>query len=70
MAIACSRLVTFLPDRPERNVPCLSSCIARSTFWDAVFPYFRSPRFFVITPSVLHPTFVAGPPPPMSAGQA
>jgi hypothetical protein len=32
IAIACLRLVTFLPDRPERSVPRLRSRIARSTF--------------------------------------
>src|SRR4051812_42569351 len=39
MAIACFRLVTFLPDRPLFSVPSLRSCIARSTFCDAFFPY-------------------------------
>ena len=32
MAMACLRLVTFLPDPPLRNVPVLRSCIARFTF--------------------------------------
>ena len=45
MAIACLRLVTFLPDRPERNVPCLRSRIARSTFFCAFLPYFAMRRF-------------------------
>src|SRR5262245_18460435 len=31
IAIACLRLVTFLPERPERNVPRLRSRIARWT---------------------------------------
>jgi hypothetical protein len=31
IAIACLRLVTRLPDRPLRSVPCLRSCIARFT---------------------------------------
>lgn len=39
MAIACFRLVTFLPERPLFNVPRLRSCIAFSTFCDAFFPY-------------------------------
>jgi len=39
MAMACLRLVTFLPDRPERSLPCLRSRIARSTFFPAFFPY-------------------------------
>ena len=40
MAIACLRLVTFFPDRPLLSVPCLRSCIARSTFFCAFLPYF------------------------------
>src|SRR5205809_4198023 len=42
MAIACLRLVTFLPDRPLLSVPRLRSCIAFSTFLLADFPYFRA----------------------------
>jgi len=33
-------LVTFCPERPDLNVPCFRSCIARSTFSDAFSPYF------------------------------
>jgi hypothetical protein len=40
MAIACLRLVTFLPDLPLRNVPDLRSCIAFLTFDCAFAPYF------------------------------
>lgn len=40
IAIACLRLVTFLPDLPDRNVPRFRSCIARFTFRPAFFPYF------------------------------
>src|SRR5438132_356414 len=40
IAMACLRLVTFLPDRPERRVPCLRSCIARLTLLWAFLPYF------------------------------
>jgi hypothetical protein len=40
IAIACFRLVTFFPDRPDRSVPSLRSCIARSTLSDAFLPYF------------------------------
>jgi hypothetical protein len=32
MAMACLRLVTFLPERPDRSWPRLRSCIAFSTF--------------------------------------
>src|SRR5687767_12176731 len=39
MAIACLRLVTFLPLRPDFNVPCFLSCIAFSTLSWAFFPY-------------------------------
>ena len=35
IAMACFRLVTLLPEPPDRNVPRLRSCIARSTFCDA-----------------------------------
>jgi hypothetical protein len=31
IAIACLRLVTFLPDRPDFKVPRFRSCIARCT---------------------------------------
>src|SRR6266508_306756 len=40
IAMACLRLVTFLPERPDLSVPRLRSCIARSTFFCAFFPYF------------------------------
>jgi hypothetical protein len=40
IAIACFRLVTFLPEPPLRNVPSLRSCIARLTFACALLPYF------------------------------
>jgi hypothetical protein len=33
IAIACLRLVTLLPERPERSWPRFISCMARSTFW-------------------------------------
>jgi hypothetical protein len=39
IAIACLRLVTFLPEPPLFNVPALSSFIAFSTFSDAFLPY-------------------------------
>src|SRR5438874_6502811 len=40
IAIACLRLVTFLPERPLFSVPRFFSCIAFSTFCDAFLPYF------------------------------
>jgi len=39
IAMACLRLVTFLPEPPLRNVPCLRSCIAFFTLLCAVPPY-------------------------------
>ncbi len=39
MAIACLRLVTFLPERPLRSVPCLRSRITFSIFFDAFLLY-------------------------------
>src|SRR5262245_19134626 len=42
IAIACLRLVTFLPLRPLFRVPRLRSCIARSTFLAALRPYFAT----------------------------
>src|SRR6185436_5473909 len=44
IAIACLRLVTFLPERPLRSVPRLRSCIARLTLLCAFLLYF----FFAI----------------------
>ena len=38
IAMACLRLVTFLPERPERSWPRFLSCIARSTFSPALRP--------------------------------
>jgi hypothetical protein len=40
MAMACLRLFTFLPERPDFSSPRFISCIARSTFSEAFFPYF------------------------------
>ena len=39
IAIACLRLVTFLPDLPLFKVPALSSRITLVTFSDAFLPY-------------------------------
>jgi hypothetical protein len=40
IAMACLRLVTFLPDRPLLSVPRFRSCMAFSTFREAFLPYF------------------------------
>jgi hypothetical protein len=39
MAIACLRLLTFLPLRPLLSVPLLRFFIARSTYLEAPFEY-------------------------------
>jgi hypothetical protein len=39
IAIACLRLVTFLPELPLFNVPAFISFITFSTFSDAFLPY-------------------------------
>jgi hypothetical protein len=44
MAMACLRLVTFLPEPPLFSVPRLRSCIAFSTLSCAFFPYFAAMR--------------------------
>jgi hypothetical protein len=38
MAIACRRLFTFLPERPERRVPAFISSMLRCTFLPAKLP--------------------------------
>jgi len=48
IAIACLRLVTFLPERPLFNVPALRFFIARPTLADAFFEYFRAMAIFPI----------------------
>jgi hypothetical protein len=40
IAMACLRLLTFLPERPLFSVPRLRSCIARFTLRCAFLPYF------------------------------
>jgi len=44
IAIACFRLLTFLPDRPLFNVPALRFFIARSTLAAEPLEYFRAMR--------------------------
>jgi hypothetical protein len=39
IAIACFRLLTFLPEPPLRSVPSLRSCMTLPTFACAFFPY-------------------------------
>ena len=55
IAIACLRLLTFLPERPLRSVPAFYFFIARLTFLAAPFEYFRFFAFFAIS---LAPAFV------------
>jgi hypothetical protein len=47
MAMACLRLFTFLPLRPDLSLPRLYSCISRSTDFDAFGLYFRFEDFFL-----------------------
>src|SRR5262245_9828572 len=47
IAIACSRLVTFFPERPDLSSPRFISCIARSTFSPALGPYRRAAPLFL-----------------------
>jgi hypothetical protein len=44
IATACLRLVTFLPLRPDFNLPRFISCIAFFTFFCAFAPYLRAIR--------------------------
>jgi hypothetical protein len=48
IAIACFRLVTFLPDRPLLKVPLFRSRIALLTFCCAFLPYLAlsAPSYF------------------------
>lgn len=48
MAMACFRLVTFLPDRPLFSVPFLRLCIARLTVLAAPLEYFRAINLSVV----------------------
>ena len=49
IAIACLRLLTFLPDRPLFKVPALRFFITRPTLADAVFEYFRAMIILPVT---------------------
>lgn len=42
IAMACFRLVTFFPLRPDRSLPCFISFISRSTDLPAAGLYFRA----------------------------
>jgi hypothetical protein len=67
IAIACLRLVTFFPERPERSFPCFISCISVSTDALAFGPYLRvlfffPPDFFAVdffAPAFLELDFLA-----------
>jgi hypothetical protein len=45
MAMACFRLVTFLPLRPDLSLPCFIARISRSTSLPAEGEYFRPEDF-------------------------
>ena len=53
IAIACLRLLTFLPDLPDFNSPRFISCIARPTFCEALEPYF----LLVFFDAIISPLF-------------
>jgi hypothetical protein len=57
IAIACFRLVTFLPLRPDFNLPRLNSCISRFTSLPAEGEYFRREPAF--DPALLEAFFDA-----------
>ena len=48
MAIACLRLLTFLPLRPDFSLPRFISCISRSTLLPAEGEYLRPDDFFEV----------------------
>jgi hypothetical protein len=52
--MACLRLVTFLPEPPDRSVPVLRSCMVFSTFLLAPLLYFLPPFLFsgIVTSSL------------------
>src|ERR1700684_2055378 len=64
MAIACLRLVTFLPELPLRSVPALRSRITFSTFFWLPLLYFRamckSPLMRCVQPSSITHDFKIG----------
>jgi hypothetical protein len=53
IAIACLRLLTFLPERPLFSVPALRFFIARPTSLDAFFEYLRAISFLRLSPAFL-----------------
>ena len=50
IAIACLRLVTFLPELPLRKVPRLRSRIARATFCLLFLPYLLATLRLLLRP--------------------
>jgi hypothetical protein len=54
MAMACLRLVTFLPLLPLFNEPSLFSCIALSTLSPAFFEYFAIKIEFIGLENIKH----------------
>jgi hypothetical protein len=48
IAIACLRLVTFLPERPLFRVPALRFFITRSTSAEAFLEYFRAMALLLV----------------------
>jgi hypothetical protein len=54
IAIACLRLLTFLPERPLFKVPALRFFIARLTLAAAPLEYFRAMKFLPVVPENKH----------------
>ena len=59
MAMACLRLVTFLPLRPLFSLPCFIAFISRSTLLPAAFPYLRPELLFFADVFLLALFFIA-----------
>src|SRR5262245_32134088 len=51
IAIACFRLLTFLPERPDLSVPAFRSRIAFPTVAEAFLPYARAMREILTGPT-------------------
>ena len=58
--MACLRLVTFFPDRPDPSFPCFISRIVRSTLRPDFLEYLR-PADFLRPPDFLRPDAVFRP---------
>ena len=69
MAIACLRLVTFMPERPLRSMPRLRSRMVRATFFDAFLLYFLAISAPIVTLSSEDAARTVPPRPPPGTGR-